>query len=69
MAAPDNTSTHGEGAGFLTQTTTTTTDPASGDYSFTCTGPAGLRGLPVTATATNTATGDTSEFSQNFFVS
>ena len=69
VAAPDTSSSppHGEGAGFLTQTTATTND--GGDASFSCTGPAGLRGLPVTATATNTATGDTSEFSQNFPVS
>jgi uncharacterized repeat protein (TIGR01451 family) len=48
----------GQGAAFIGSTNVTTDD--SGNASFTFTGPAGAS---VTATATNDATGDTSEFS------
>jgi hypothetical protein len=60
---------HGEGKTFLGQTTTATN--SNGDATFTCAGPdptlgESTAGKTVTATATNnTATGDTSEFSQN----
>lgn len=61
VAAPDP-SDHGEGRTPLGQTTATTN--ANGDdNSFTCVTP--QQGQVVTATATNTTTGDTSEFSQN----
>ena len=64
LAASDP-SGHGEGRSLLAQTTATTN--AGGDASFTCAGTVGFLapGQTVTATATNTATGDTSEFSQN----
>jgi hypothetical protein len=63
--ATSEPSGHGEGRTLVGQTTATT--DAGGDASFTCTGTVGVL-VPrqtVTATATNTATGDTSEFSLN----
>jgi parallel beta-helix repeat protein len=57
---------HGEGK-VLLETTTATTD-ANGDGSFTCASHVPAVGDEVSATATNTATGDTSEFSQNVAV-
>jgi len=58
---------HGEGS-FLLDTVAATTD-ANGDGNFTCTSSLAIIGqLPnptVSATATNTATDDTSEFSEN----
>jgi hypothetical protein len=63
VAAPDP-SGHGEGQVPAGQDTTVTTD-AGGDASFACASPVPLPGQAVTATATNEATGDTSEFSQN----
>jgi hypothetical protein len=67
LAASDP-SNHGEGRTLVAQTTATT--DAGGDASFTCTGTVGflIPGQTVTATATNTATGDTSEFSRNVLV-
>jgi hypothetical protein len=54
---------HGEGETLLTQDTSVTTN-ASGDAGFQCVLPEELnREVEVSATATNTATGDTSEFS------
>ncbi len=44
---------------------TTATPKANGDYSFSCVSPVPQVEQCVTATATNTATGDTSEFSEN----
>ena len=64
VAAPDNASGHGEGQVFVGQDTTVTTD-ANGDGGFSCVSPVIQVGQAVTATATNTATGDTSEFSLN----
>ena len=55
---------HGEGQRLLDTTTTAT--GADGDSpAFTCAGTGLAVGDKVSATATNTATGDTSEFSQN----
>jgi hypothetical protein len=55
---------HGEGAIFLSQDTSVTTN-ASGDAGFECVLDEGLNTREkVSATATNTATGDTSEFSR-----
>jgi hypothetical protein len=51
----------------LLETTTATTD-ANGDGSFTCASHVPAVGDEVSATATNTATGDSSEFSQNVAV-
>jgi hypothetical protein len=60
---PTDASGHGEGE-VLLDTTSSSTD-SSGDATFQCdTREAGL-GQEVTATATNVATGDTSEFSAN----
>jgi hypothetical protein len=55
---------HGEGQLPAGEDTTVTTD-TNGNYSFSCVSPVPQAGQAVTATATNTATGDTSEFSQN----
>ena len=63
VAAPDP-SGRGEGQIPLGQTTATT-NANGNDNSFTCVSPVAQPGQVVTATATNTATGDTSEFSQN----
>jgi hypothetical protein len=63
VAAPDP-SRRGEGRIPLGQTTATT-DVNGDDNSFTCVSPVAQPGQVVTATATNTATGDTSEFSRN----
>jgi hypothetical protein len=63
VAEPDP-SRRGEGRTPVGQTTATTN--ANGDdNSFTCVTPVAQPGQVVTATATNTATGDTSEFSRN----
>lgn len=63
VAAPDP-SGHGEGQIPIGQTTATT--DSGGDDSFACpVSPVPQLGQAVTATATNTATGDTSEFSLN----
>lgn len=62
VAAPDP-SGHGEGLIPVAQTTATTN--ASGDASFACVSPVPQAGRPVSATATNATTGDTSEFSRN----
>jgi hypothetical protein len=69
VAAPDP-SGHGEGQILVAQTTAAT--DANGDDSFSCVSPIPQAGQLVTATATNTsgtasgtAIGDTSEFSQN----
>ncbi len=64
---PADTSGHGEGQGFVAEDTTVTTD-ANGNASFECNFlfPASLGGTKWSATATNEATGDTSEFSANF---
>ncbi len=61
--ADGDPSNHGEGEIFLDQTTAQT-DP-NGDGSFTCPTTGAAVGQEVSATATNTATGDTSEFSAN----
>jgi CSLREA domain-containing protein len=63
--APDG-SGHGEGEAFKAEDTTVTTG-TNGNASFECTFLfiASLEGQNVSATATNEATGDTSEFSQN----
>jgi hypothetical protein len=42
-----------------------TTNANGDDNSFVCTSPVSQPGQTVTATATNTASGNTSEFSQN----
>jgi hypothetical protein len=55
---------HGEGETLAGQDTTVQTD-ANGDASFSCLSPVPQVGQAVTATATNKATGDTSEFSEN----
>lgn len=55
---------HGEGQLPAGQDTAVTTD-AGGDVSFACVSPVPQPGQFVTATATNTTTGDTSEFSLN----
>jgi trimeric autotransporter adhesin len=54
---------HGEGAALL-DTTSRSTGPA-GNATFQCNSPEPGNGQRVTATATNIATGDTSEFSEN----
>ena len=61
---------HGEGKGFVAEDTEVTTN-ANGDASFECNFlfPVSLEGKRWSATATNEATGDTSEFSANFAVS
>jgi CSLREA domain-containing protein len=56
-------SNHGEATLVLTSTSATT--DANGDSSFTCVTGLDLTGNEVSTTATNTATGDTSEFSLN----
>lgn len=63
--ADGDPSGHGEGRTLVGEDTVTTN--AGGDASFTCAGTVGvlIPGQGVTATATNTATGDTSEFSRN----
>jgi hypothetical protein len=63
--APDG-SGHGEGEAFKAEDTTVTTG-TNGNASFECTFLfiASLEGQNVSATATNEATGDTSEYSQN----
>jgi hypothetical protein len=58
---------HGEGAELAGSTTTTTN--ADGDATFTCTSNVPELGDTVSTTATNTTTGDTSEFSENHTVS
>jgi trimeric autotransporter adhesin len=55
---------HGEGQTLL-DTTTTTTGTDGNSPTFTCTSNTPAVGDKVTMTATNTATGDTSEFSLN----
>jgi hypothetical protein len=67
VAAPDP-SGHGEGQLPAGQDTTVTTD-ANGDAGFACVSPVPQPGQLVSATATNTASGDTSEFSLNAGVS
>jgi CSLREA domain-containing protein len=59
---------HGEGKFFMAEDTTVTTDPTTGNGSFECNFlfPQSLEGKKWSATATNEATGDTSEFSANF---
>jgi hypothetical protein len=67
VAVPD-TSGHGEGQIPVASDTTVTTDAggdADGPDSFSCVSPIPQAGQAMTATATNTATGDTSEFSLN----
>ncbi|MDQ4043151.1 MAG: hypothetical protein M3118_04970 [Actinomycetota bacterium] len=59
-------SSHGEGS-ILLDTTSRATD-AGGDTSFQCDSQVPEAGQTVTATATNTVTGDTSEFSENEIV-
>ncbi len=66
--ADDDPSGHGEGERFLTEDTSVTTD-ANGDASFSCITGSLAVGTPVSATATNETTGDTSEFSQAVAVS
>jgi hypothetical protein len=60
-------SDHGEGKFFMAEDTTVTTN-SSGNGSFECDFlfPVSLEGKRWSATATNNATGDTSEFSANF---
>jgi hypothetical protein len=61
---------HGEGVGFVAEDTTVTTGN-DGNASFDCNNfpfPRELDGTVWSATATNEATGDTSEFSANFTV-
>jgi CSLREA domain-containing protein len=67
FVATTDDSDHGEGQILVAQTTATT--DANGDDSFSCVSPVPQVGQAVTATATNTATGDTSEFSENVVVS
>jgi parallel beta-helix repeat protein len=55
--------TYGEGETYRA-TDNVTTDGVTGDTSFTVNIPVDLTGQSITATATNTATNDTSEFSQ-----
>jgi hypothetical protein len=56
----------GNGEGQIPVAQTTASTNANGDGSFSCTAsPVPQPGQPVTATAMNTATGDTSEFSLN----
>ncbi len=62
VATPDP-SRHGEGRLPAGQDTTVTTN-AEGDASFACASAVPQPGQTVTATATRTATGDTSEFSR-----
>jgi hypothetical protein len=68
VVTPDP-SGHGEGVRFAAEDTTVTTDP-NGNASFECNFffPRELDGTVWSATATNEATGDTSEFSANFTV-
>jgi hypothetical protein len=61
--APD-TSGHGEGQILVAQDTVTT-DAGGDSDSFACISPVPQNGQAVTATATNTTTGDTSEFALN----
>jgi hypothetical protein len=61
VAAPDP-SGNGEGQTPAGADTTVTTN-SGGDCSFSCVSPIPQAGQAVTTTATNTATGDTSEFS------
>ncbi len=70
FVADGDSSGHGEGEKLAGQDTTVTTG-ANGDASFTCTTFVATQvgRTAVTATATNTATGDTSEFSDNVVVS
>jgi CSLREA domain-containing protein len=63
VAGPPDPSGHGEGLIPAGQTTAATN--ANGDGSFSCVSPIPQAGQAMTATATNTLTGDTSEFSQN----
>ena len=58
----------GYGEGFQLLASTTTTTDAGGDAPFACTSTAPNLGSAVSTTATNTTTGDTSEFSQNVAV-
>lgn len=60
---PLDSSGHGEGAVLLDTTSRTTN--AAGNTNFQCDSQAPGLGQEVTATATNVATGDTSEFSEN----
>jgi CSLREA domain-containing protein len=55
---------HGEGL-ILLGATTTTTDSSGDSPPFSCVSPIPVSGQTVSMTATNTVTGDTSEFSQN----
>jgi titin len=70
FVADGDSSGHGEGEKLAGQDTSVTTD-TNGDASFTCTTFVATQGgrTAVTATATNTATGNTSEFSDNVVVS
>ena len=69
FVADDDPSGHGEGLIFLTEDTTVTTN-ADGDASFSCVTPLRVAvGQTVSATATNQASGDTSEFSERVGVS
>jgi hypothetical protein len=74
VAAPDNTSGNGEGH-ILVDTETETDTDRDGQVGFSCLSPVPQTGQAVTATATNmsgtatnTATGDTSEFALNVTV-
>jgi hypothetical protein len=68
FVADGDPSGHGEGQIPVGQTTAVTND--DGDTSFTCpANPIPQVNQTVTVTATNTATGDTSEFSENVRVS
>jgi hypothetical protein len=66
---PADPSGHGEGRGFMAADTTVTTN-ANGNATFECNFlfPQPLEGKEWSATATDEATGDTSEFSANFTV-
>jgi hypothetical protein len=66
LAAPDR-SGHGEARALLDQDPDVTTD-GGGNAGFTCTSDAPMVGDRVSATATCTTTGDTSEFSGNVTV-
>jgi hypothetical protein len=68
IPADADPSGHGEGVGFMAEDTDVTTN-TSGDATFECgpfAFPVSLEGKRWSATATNEATGDTSEFSANF---
>lgn len=65
----DGAPASGHGEGSLLLDTTTATTNANGDGSFSCVSSfpilGQIPGQTVSAAATNTATGDTSEFSEN----